>query len=547
MAAVALSVALVGSLGACAQSDREEDSEAGGGKDTLVFATAGDPKVLDPAFASDGESFRVARQIFEGLVTTGEGTAEIEPALATDWESSPDGLTWTFNLREGVTFHDGTAFDGAAVCTNFDRWYNFSGILQNPSVSAYWQDIFGGFATNESPDLPPSLFESCEAPDEATAVITLTRVTSKFPAALSLPSFAISSPAALEEFDADGLTGNAESPVYPAYATDNPSGTGAFRFESWDRANKELTVVRNDDYWGDKTLLREVIFRTISEETARRQALEAGEIDGYDQVAPGDKQALADADFNIQTRPAFNILYLGINQANPQLAKPQVREAIAKALNREALVQAKLPEGAEVATQFMPPGVAGYSEDVPTYDYNVEEARALLAQAGAADLTLNFYYPTEVTRPYMPNPLELYEVMKADLEAVGITIVPKPLKWSPDYLEQTQNGAADIYLLGWTGDYDDAYNFIGTFFGRFKPEWGFQNPALFDALTAADSNPDEAARETQYQEINNQIMTALPGVPISHSPPALAFAKNLTGFTPSPVLNDTFEKVEFTS
>ena len=160
-AVAALSVAISG----CAKSDRNSGggSSASGqtsSKDTLVFGAAGDPKLFDPAFASDGETFRVLKQVFEGLVKTKEGSAEIEPALATKWESSPDGKEWTFTLRQGVKFSDGTAFDAAAVCYNFDRWYNFKGAAQSPDVSAYWQDTFGGFKTNESPDLPPSLYKS---------------------------------------------------------------------------------------------------------------------------------------------------------------------------------------------------------------------------------------------------------------------------------------------------------------------------------------------------------------------------------------------------
>src|SRR5215212_7470162 len=156
-AVAAMTVAISG----CAKSDRDD---AGGGgattgvssKDTLVFGAAGDPKLFDPAFASDGETFRVLKQIFEGLVKTKQGSAEIEPALATKWDSSPDGKDWTFTLRQGVKFTDGTPFNAEAVCFNFNRWYNFTGTLQSPDVSAYWQDTFGGFKKNETPDQPPS-------------------------------------------------------------------------------------------------------------------------------------------------------------------------------------------------------------------------------------------------------------------------------------------------------------------------------------------------------------------------------------------------------
>ncbi|MBA2555184.1 MAG: ABC transporter substrate-binding protein, partial [Geodermatophilaceae bacterium] len=149
LAMIASTVVAVMAASACASSDRDEPSAEGdqptGG--TFVFASAGDPKVLDPAFASDGETFRVLRQIYEGLLTSEEGSTELVPALATELPSiSDDGLSYTFPLREGVKFHDGTDFNAEAVCFNFDRWYNFTGITQNPGVTPYWQDVFGGFA-----------------------------------------------------------------------------------------------------------------------------------------------------------------------------------------------------------------------------------------------------------------------------------------------------------------------------------------------------------------------------------------------------------------
>src|SRR5262249_6083657 len=131
-------------------------------------------RTLDPSFANDGESVRVARQIFETLVRPEDGGTRIVGGLAESWSADPAGTTWTFRLRRGVTFHDGTPFDAAAVCANFDRWYHYSGLLQSPDVSTYWQDVFGGFARNESDQLPLSLFRSCVARDPGTVEIAIT-------------------------------------------------------------------------------------------------------------------------------------------------------------------------------------------------------------------------------------------------------------------------------------------------------------------------------------------------------------------------------------
>ena len=117
-----------------------------------MFGASNDPRILDPALASDGESLRVSSQIYETLVTTAPGSTEVIPQLATEWSASEDGLDWTFELQQGVTFHDGEPFNAAAVCFNFDRWYNFTGPLQLNSGAYYWRVIFGGFAA-ERPGL----------------------------------------------------------------------------------------------------------------------------------------------------------------------------------------------------------------------------------------------------------------------------------------------------------------------------------------------------------------------------------------------------------
>ncbi|SNR37717.1 ABC transporter substrate-binding protein [Blastococcus mobilis] len=555
-AVAASAAALVAvTLSACASSDRDS-GEGGGGEQTggtLVFGAAGDPAMLDPAFGSDGETFRVSRQIFEGLLGNELGGTEAVPELAEDWEVSEDGLEYTFNLQQDVKFHDGTDFNAEAVCFNFDRWHNFEGLAQSPSASYYYQAVFGGFAS--TPDTP-SIYESCEATDENTAVIRLTQVTSKFPAALALPAFSIQSPTALQEYNADEVSGSEDALTYSEYALEHPVGTGPFKFESWDRGNGEVTIVRNDDYWGEPAKLDEVIFRTISDGNTRRQELEAGSIDGYDFVSPADYETLEETGAQVLVRDPFNILYLGMNGgnvpgsgANPALQDPRVRQAIAHAIDRETIVNSLLPEGAEQATQFMPPTVDGWADDVTTYEYDPERSKALLAEAGATGTTLRFFYPTDVSRPYLPDPAAMFQVISQNLTDAGFTIQPTALPWNPDYLNAVQAGQADIHLLGWTGDYNDAYNFIGTFFAeasnnQASAEFGaFSAPEIFAALAEADSEPDPANRTEMYQEANRLIMDYLPAVPISHSPPALVVAENVQGLEPSPLTAEVFSTV----
>ena len=535
-------------LTACAASDRDPeastDGTSGGGRSTFIFAASGDPASLDPAFASDGESFRVARQIFEGLVGVEPGTADPAPLLAESWEVSDDGLEYTFDLKEDVTFHDGTPFDAEAVCANFERWNNFTGVLQSESLSYYWQKVNGGFASSDVASLDGTgKYESCEAPDAGTAVIHLRSPLPELVSALSLPAFSMQSPTALEKYDADGVTGDGEAPVLPEYATSHPTGTGPYVFESWS-PGEEVVLSAYDEYWGEQGQITRIVFPIISDATARRQALQAGDIDGYDLVGPADVVALEEAGFQIVNREPFNVLYLGMNQANPDLADLKVRQAIAHAINKEALVAQTLPEGTEVATNFVPPSVAGWNADVTTYEYDPDKARALLAEAGKSALTIDFNYPTNVSRPYMPTPEQVFTAITADLEAVGITVNPVPDPWNPEYLDKIQGGADHgLHLLGWTGDYNDTYNFIGVFFGGTSNEWGFDNPDLFQAINDARYVADIDAQQEAYEEANAAILDFLPGVPLAHPVPSLAFKADVQGYPASPVQDEVYNVI----
>lgn len=542
--ALGLAGLLVGTA-ACGSDDGNGNGDTGGDESggTMVFGTSADPVSMDGAYVSDGESLRVVRQLFETLVTTEQGGTGIVPALAEEWEPSEDGTTWTFKLREGVKFHDDTDFNAEAVCANFDRWYNFKGVQQSASVSYYWQTVFSGYAENEDDALGESLYKSCSAEDESTAVIELTSASASFLSGLALAAFSIASPDALEEYEADKVTGTGEEPRFEGtFGTQNPIGTGPFKLETYE-PNSRLVLARFDDYWGDKATLDKVIFKPIADGPARRQALESGEIQGYDLVDPADLDALEGAGFQILERPAFNVGYVGFNTAKAPFDNLKIRQAVAHALNRQALVTAKYPPGSEVATQFMPPSLFGYADDVPEYEYDVEKAKSLIAESGVSSPTIEFWYPTGVSRPYMPDPAANFQAFSADLTAAGFTVVPKSAPWNPDYLNAVDTGNTGMRLLGWTGDFGDPDNFLGTFFRTKQTAWGPLEESIYSDLEAARAEPDEDARTALYEAANKKIMEFLPGVPYVHTKPALAFAEGVEGYVPSPVSIEDFSKV----
>ncbi|GAB3645962.1 ABC transporter substrate-binding protein [Glycomyces tarimensis] len=523
--------------------DAGTPDEAANEETPFVFGTPGNPASVDPIFASDGETFRVTRQVFETLLENDCTTPS--PGLAESWEQNSEGTQWTFDLREGVTFHDGAPLDAAAVCANFDRWFNFTGAAQSPNFTYYYSSVFGGFAEND-PEMgieSEPLYEGCEA-DGLTATINLSQYTSSFPGAFTLDSMAIMSPATIEAVSDIEISG-AEDPL-PDYTQEagTVAGTGPYTLAEWDHGEQSVTLERYDDYWGDAAKVKTLIFRTISDENARRQALEAGDIHGYDLAAPADVQPLIDAGFQVPIRGVFNILYMAYNQTYEELADHQVREALTYAVNRQRIVDSVLPPGGTVATQFMPPSLEGWSEDVVTYEYDPDQAEELLSEAGADDLTLEFCYPTDVTRPYMPAPKDIFDIIASDLEAVGVTVEATPITWV-EYIPATRNGDCPLYLLGWTGDFADPYNFLGTWFATESTEWGLENQAIFDALAEAASEPDPEARVDLWTNANELIMEELPGLPISHSPPSIAFAPNVYPPDVSPLTAENFAQVHF--
>jgi peptide/nickel transport system substrate-binding protein len=409
-----LLLAVVGAV--CALVPTANASHNGGAAtSTLIFAGAADPTYLDPAIVSDGESFRVTKQIFEGLVDLKPGSTTVIPKLATAWKVDKSRKVWTFTLRKGVKFHDGTSFNAAAVCFNFNRWFNFSGPFQDPGATFYYQSIFTGFKHNESSTLGPPLYKSCKAKGSYTAIVTLTKPNGPFIPSLALQSFAMQSPKALQAYGADqGEISNGVFRPTGTYAFQHPVGTGPFTFGGW-TVKEKVILNRNNKYWGTKPKLAQVVVRPIADNSARVQSLQTGEINGMDLLQPQDVPTVSgNSNLKVLSRPSFNVAYIGINQAKPPTDKLLVRQAIAYGIDKKSVVNAFYAGRAQVAYEFQPPQLFGWTSAVPHYDYDPAKAKQLLQQAGLTlPVTLDFWYPTGVSRPYMPDPQRNFEAFSA--------------------------------------------------------------------------------------------------------------------------------------
>jgi len=514
---------------------------------TFVIAGAADPTYLDPALVSDGESFRVTEQIFESLVSLKPGSTIVRPGLATSWNSK-NGKDWTFNLRHNVKFQDNTPFNAAAVCANFNRQYNFRGPFQDSTANYYWQAVFYGYKHNDSSSLSKSLYKGCTAKGKYTAVIHLSTKSSSFLSALVISAFSIQSPTAMKKYGANkGELRNGTFYPTGTYAFSHPTGTGPFKFKSWSVGQK-VELVRNEKYWGKKPRIGRVIVQPISNNTARVQALQSGEINGADLIQPQDVGTIKkNKNLKLLNRPSFNVAYVTINSSHAPFNKLAVRQAVAYGLDRAGVVKSFYAGRAQVAQEFMPPQLFGWTSKVPKYPYNPEKAKSLLRGAGLTlPVTVDFWYPTNISRPYMPRPDLNFQAFSASLEKSGFKVVSHSAPWRPDYVKKVNDGTAgDLNMIGWTGDFGDPDNFVGTFFKVYHPQFGFHNAGIFNILAKASAETNLKKRIALYQKANIMIMKFLPGVPYAHSQPALGMQKKVKGYVPSPVGTDPFAGVFF--
>jgi peptide/nickel transport system substrate-binding protein len=517
---------------------------------TFVFGVDADPIALDAALAEDNNAHRVVNQLLEGLVEFAPGSTRVIPKLATSWKTSADGRTWTFFLHRGVKFHDGTSFNAAAVCFNFERWYGFKGSLQRAAF--LWSLVFGAFRRPEPGTPARSLYRGCRRVDDLTVRLRLARRTTSFLAPLSEPDFGISSPTALRKYDADAGEADANGVFHPAgtYGLAHPTGTGPFMFKSW-RPGREVVLVRNPHYWGPKAKLDRLVFRTIADRTARLRALERGTIQGLDQTITVDADTIKrNPQLKLLDRPSGNTGWVGINQSIPPMDNLLVRQAVAYGLDRARVVRSFYGGRGQLANQFLPPAFVGHAKHVKLYRYDPARSRALLRKAGLKlPVKVDFWFPTDTTRPYMPDPKRNFEAFVASLEKAGFDVVPHSAPWLPDYFQTFTSGKAQLYLAGWLADFPDPDDFLGAFFKAYSPQFGFRNPKLFALVARADAESNLARRARLYERASRLVMESLPVVPYVHFKFAVALRRNVIGYVPeiSGPINESFATVAFAS
>lgn len=531
-------------LAACGGGSDEETSNAGddaGGQDdgvvedgekTLIFARGGDSESLDPGSTSDGESSRVTKQVLETLLDFEDESFELKPGLAHDWDVSDDGLTYTFHLEENVTFHDGTDFNAEAVKINFDRFadpeheYAFA---DNEYVYFMYSTMFGGHKGDDG-----HVVDEVNVVDDYTVEFILNKPLGFFLQNMGMTYFAITSPAALEEFGPE--------------INENPVGTGPFEFISWTK-DESIVLEKNDDYWKEGLpKLDKLIFEVIPDNAARLIALRSGDIDIMDGLNPDDAEGIeTDDEFTLHAREENNFGYVGFNVQKEPLDNATLRQALSHAIDREAIVEALYAGYGSVAKNPLPPSYLGYNDDVEGYQYDVEKAKELLAEAGYEDGLEIDLWTMPVARPYMPDPETTAEIIQNNFADIGVTVNIVREEWAP-YLEKTMNGEHEIYMLGWSGTNGDPDYFIssllhGDLIGDSNREY-YQNEEVDTLLNDAKVEVDQDKRAEMYEEAQAIIGEDVPMVPLVHSKPVMATSNDVTGYVPHPSTSESLEEVD---
>lgn len=447
----------------------------------VVVAIGSDITTLDPHLTTDTDSASIRFHIYEGLVhTTGQGIPE--PQLATSWDISDDGLTYTFELREGVVFHDGTPFNAAAVKTNFER-------LTHPDRQSSAQDYM-------------TMLESVEVLGDYRVALHLNEPFGPFLNHLGVHAGHILSPRAIEAAGA-------------ADVGDLAIGTGPFRFV--DRVRGEsVTLAKFDGYWGgERTDIDSIQYRVIPEAGARIAMLETGEADLILRVTPEEIARLSQTEgISVHTIQTIRTMYIALNTQTGPFADVRVRQAANYATNKQAIIDFILGGGTEVVHNPIAPGVAGHTPG-QAYEYNPEKARQLLEEAGVTAPGITLWAPAA----RFPQGVEVVQAVQQQLQDVGFVVDLQIWGDYPAYLDtfNYQMTEQDAVFMGWATSSIDAEVALrqplhGERAGLFINTGGYGNPEVDALIDAARVSSDLEEREGLYAQATSMIMEDAPWI-----------------------------------
>lgn len=486
-------------------------------KDTLVYALNTDVQSLDPQIQNDTTSEQVVKMLYNTLLKfQDDGT--VVGDLAESWSVSEDKLTWTFNLKQGVKFHNGKELTSADVKATFDRALNAEA---------------GGLRTTEI----IKMFTAVEAPDPYTVTITTDGPYGPMESLMCNMSLGIMDADYIEQYGLDLGT-----------SVEGENGTGPFKVVSWER-DQEIVVERFDDYFGTPAKLKTVVYTVIPEAASRVIALETGEVDVIDKPTNEDLERLeADTEnFTVLRKPTISQRLFRFGCNDPIISNTKVRQAIVYAIDRQAIIDALFTGSAYPSTAPLAPVTFGYS-DLGEIEQDLELAKSLLAEAGYPD---GFDTKIVTTERYQ-NGIELAEIISQQLAEIGINAEIEVWEWSA--LSASWNGiTADefdqpIFIMGAGPSMRDADGGLRGLYttsetGLNDRNYGFYSNAEVDALIEQGmQETDQQKRVEIYKEAMEILYREDPVAFWLFDMYGLAITSSkVEGVTLSPISTITFE------
>ena len=482
--------------------DNESATETEGGGD-LILAVLSDASSLDPAGSNDVPSSVVQANIFETLVNRDDENSIIE-GLATEWEPI-DESTYEFKLREGVKFHDGEPFTADAVKANLDR-------ILDADVASPRYFLF-------------EMISDIEVIDEHTVRITTEYPFAPLLAHLSHNGGAMASPKSIEADYAAMKDGKDAGSVI----SNNPVGTGYFKFDSWDAGN-EIKLVKNDDYWGDKVHVDSVTFKVIPESATRNADLERGFVHIADPIQPIEVEEINNGDFaTVLQKPSSSLSYIGFNTEKAPFDDPKVRQAISMMVNKEEIIEGVYEGFGVPAKGPLAPGIFGFNDDAKPTEYNVEEAKKLMKEAGHED-----GFKTSVWTNDNPQRVNMAVILQNSLKELNIEVEVEQMEFGA-YLEKTAQGEHDMFILGWSNPTGDAdYGMYALFHSSQKGDPGnrsfYENTEVDKLLEEGRREADPEARLEIYNGVQEHLIEDAPMVYIHHQEYLVGLSNDIEGF-----------------
>lgn len=486
-------------------------------KDTLVFAMNTDVQSLDPQIQNDTTSEQVVKMLYNTLLKF-EDDGTVVGDLAESWSVSEDKLTWTFNLKQGVKFHNGKELTSADVKATFDRALNAEA---------------GGLRTTEI----IKMFTAVEAPDPYTVTITTDAPYGPMESLMCNMSLGIMDADYIEQYGLDLGT-----------SAEGENGTGPFKVVSWER-DQEIVVERFDDYFGTPAKLQTVVYTIIPEAASRVIALETGEVDVIDKPTDEDLARLeADTEnFTVLRKPTISQRLFRFGCNDPIISNTKVRQAIVYAIDRQAIIDALFTGSGYPSTAPLAPVTFGYS-DLGEIEQDLELAKSLLAEAGYPD---GFDTKIVTTERYQ-NGIELAEIISQQLAEIGINAKIEVWEWSA--LSASWNGiTADefdqpIFIMGAGPSMRDADGGLRGLYttsetGLNDRNYGFYSNAEVDALIEQGmQETDQQKRVEIYKEAMEILYREDPVAFWLFDMYGLAITSSkVEGVTLSPISTITFE------